>query len=85
MDGLNDAPEDAEAALTLFEPFPNEVRFNLLPMNPTGRGPRPSPPDRVARFLEILRSRGAFAKVRTARGSDEGAACGQLVTLASRS
>ena len=43
IDGENDGPEHAEAAARLFEGFPAEVRFNLLPMNsrdPSGAGSR---------------------------------------------
>lgn len=85
MDGVNDAESDAEAAAALFATFPNEVRFNLLPLNPTDRGLFPSPPHRVAAFEARLRDAGYFAKVRTARGQDARAACGQLAVLRAES
>lgn len=81
MAGVNDQPEDAEAAIALFGAFPNEVRFNLLPMNPTDRGFRPSPPAAVESFLERLRGAGHFALTRTPRGQDASAACGQLAVI----
>lgn len=81
MDGVNDTLEDARAALELFRDFPSEVRFNLLPMNPTDRGYRPSAPRAVALFLDTLRDGGHFALTRTPRGQDASAACGQLAVL----
>jgi 23S rRNA (adenine2503-C2)-methyltransferase len=81
IDGLNDAPELADRAAALFAGRSRTVRFNLLPVNPTGAEFRPSPPERVAAFRDRLRARGFFAMVRRARGGDRGAACGQLVTL----
>ncbi len=77
----NDRPEDADAALALFEGFPAEVRFNLLPMNPWGPSLRPSPPERVEAFAARLRSRGHFTRIRKARGAEDLAACGQLAVL----
>lgn len=79
--GLNDADRYAEAARALFEDFPTEVRFNLLPVNPTVRGFEPSEQDRVERFAHILRSGGHFTMVRAARGQEKRAACGQLAVL----
>jgi 23S rRNA (adenine2503-C2)-methyltransferase len=81
IEGVNDAPADAEAAAALLADVPTEVRFNLLPMNPTGRDLRPSPPARVDAFAATLRRAGHFTMVRQARGQDESAACGQLATL----
>lgn len=83
MDGINDRPEDAEAALRLFHGFPSEVRFNLLPMNPMLSGSSmarlaPSTGPQVQAFSELLRSAGYFTMVRAARGTDARAACGQL-------
>lgn len=83
MEGVNDAPLDATAVLQLFDGFPREVRFNLLPMNPSRDGLRPSPPDRVERFAAELRRAGRFAMVRRARGQDALAACGQLARIVS--
>ena len=81
IDSINDGRSDADAALRLFKDFPNEVRFNLLPLNPTGRGFQPSRPDKVETFAARLRDGGHFTMVRTARGQDSRAACGQLATL----
>lgn len=79
--GVNDAVHDAKAAAALMADFPTEVRFNLLPMNPIGSDLAPSPSDRVKAFQHHLVRAGYFASVRTPRGQDTSAACGQLVTL----
>lgn len=86
IDGVNDRDRDAHRALELFAHYAGEVRFNLLPMNAIGASElRPSPPDRVAAFEQILRNGGRFTMVRRARGASEGAACGQLAVLGTRS
>jgi len=81
IDGLNDGEADAARAAELFAGHARRVRFNLLPVNPTDSGHRPSPPARVEAFREQLRARGFFAMIRKPRGRDGRAACGQLVTL----
>jgi len=86
IDGLNDGDEDAEAVLRLFEDFEAELRFNLLPVNPSEVRPgflRPSP-QRVEAFAVVLRSAGHRVMIRRPRGDDEAAACGQLVTIPRR-
>ncbi len=82
MDGVNDRPEDAQAAADLFAETEVEVRFNLLPMNPGRDGQyRPSSPAQTLAFEAILQARGYFTHRRTARGQDAKAACGQLAVL----
>jgi len=52
---------------------------NLIPLNPTEGCPlRPSPPERVATFRDVLRRSGIPATVRLRRGVDVQAGCGQL-------
>lgn len=84
IDGLNDEDPHADAAARLFAGRERQVRFNLLPVNVTASGHRPSPIARVQAFRDRLRARGFFAMIRRARGSDERAACGQLLTLPGR-
>lgn len=82
IDGLNDRERDALALVELFRDVDVEVRVNLLALNPIGRPDLgPSPPDRVARFGDIVRTAGHFCTVRTPRGQLEGAACGQLAVV----
>jgi 23S rRNA (adenine2503-C2)-methyltransferase len=79
--GVNDS--DAQAALlaSLMSGF--RAHVNLIPYNTIGAGisgvtyERPSD-QRLTRFLGILRERGVVAHVRTTRGDDVSAACGQL-------
>jgi 23S rRNA (adenine2503-C2)-methyltransferase len=80
IDGVNDAPSAADAIVDLFADFGNEVRFNLLPMNPIlASDLRPSRV--VDAFAARLKAAGYWAMVRKARGDDARAACGQLAVL----
>lgn len=81
LEGENDDLFHADAALALFADFPREVRFNLLPVNPTGAEFRPPAPERVERFQARLMAGGRRALIRRARGRDRDAACGQLGSL----
>ena len=79
-DGVNDAPEHAEALAAFVAPF-RDVRVNLLPMNSGRDGLRGSPPDRVGAFQERLREKGLFCAIRRPRGVERNAACGQLAVV----
>jgi 23S rRNA (adenine2503-C2)-methyltransferase len=75
--GVNDTDEDARRLIKLLRPIPNKV--NLIPWNPF-QGPafeRPSE-ERVYAFQAILRQANMAVYVRTPRGDDIDAACGQL-------
>lgn len=75
--GENDTEEQAHRLGRLVEGLLCHV--NLIPLNPTaGYGGKPSDPDRVARFREILESYGVSSTVRVRRGIDIQAGCGQL-------
>ena len=77
MDGVNDSDDDARRLVKLLAHLRSKV--NLLPLNPgNANGLKPSPPDRVNRFREILTRKGLPAYVRKPRGMDIYAACGQL-------
>lgn len=74
---VNDRAQDAEelAALAL----PLGAHINVIPLNPTpGYLVRGSSPDAVQRFVGNLKELGVNATIRTTRGSDIDAACGQL-------
>jgi 23S rRNA (adenine2503-C2)-methyltransferase len=74
---VNDSPELAESLADLLEDLDGFV--NLIPYNPIpGRDWRPSPPDRISAFVQVLDARGVEAAVRRPRGRDIAAACGQL-------
>ncbi|MFW6078829.1 MAG: 23S rRNA (adenine(2503)-C(2))-methyltransferase RlmN, partial [Gemmatimonadota bacterium] len=77
IDGVNDAlplaHELAEIALEF------RAHVNLIPYNPIpGNDWRPPPPARQRAFSAILEEHGVRATLRTPRGRDIAAACGQL-------
>ncbi len=77
IDGVNDDPELARELADLVAGLPAHV--NLIPYNPIpGPDWRPSSPARLRAFQQILEERGVPATVRSPRGQDIAAACGQL-------
>lgn len=82
IDGVNDTDECAKALVDFLEPCPGDVRVNLLPLNEGRAGLRPSPAKRVSAFAKIVSTAGIRTLIRTPRGQEQNAACGQLVVLA---
>ena len=79
IEGVNDSDEDAEALAAIALDLRGHV--NLLPLHPGGaKDLRPSTPNRIAAFAKLLRSKRVNVTVRTSRGLDINAACGQLRT-----
>jgi 23S rRNA (adenine2503-C2)-methyltransferase len=81
IDGVNDDDDQAEQLARLA----NGVRahVNLIPLNPTPGYPvRGTPRARVEEFRSILEQRGTTVTIRSTRGSDIDAACGQLAANA---
>lgn len=77
LDGVNDSDADARELLRLIKGIPAKV--NLIPFNPwPGSGFECSKPDRIASFARIVERGGYKSPVRTPRGQDIMAACGQL-------
>jgi 23S rRNA (adenine2503-C2)-methyltransferase len=77
IDGINDLPADADAMATLLRG--DHAHVNLIPMNPVAHTPwTASRPASVAGFAERLRRAGVATTVRGNRGTEIGAACGQL-------
>jgi 23S rRNA (adenine2503-C2)-methyltransferase len=75
--GVNDSADHARALALLLRAIP--VKVNLIPMNPIAASPLRAPDDaRVAAFRELLSASGYSCFVRTRRGDDVAAACGQL-------
>jgi 23S rRNA (adenine2503-C2)-methyltransferase len=76
--GVNDAPEQARELAVLLRDFP--CKINLIPFNPFPLSDYRRP-DRavIERFWNILTEAGYVVTVRTTRGDDIDAACGQLV------
>jgi len=83
LEGVNDAPEDARALAALLADLP--AKINLIPFNPwPGSAFRCPDEARMRRFRRILEEAGFEAPIRTPRGRDILAACGQLRTAAER-
>lgn len=77
IDGVNDALDHARQLAELVRRFQSHV--NLIPFNPIpGTDWRPTPPDRLRSFAALLEELGVPATIRTPRGRDIAAACGQL-------
>ena len=78
MAGVNDQREHARELAVLLRDFP--CKINLIPFNPFPNSgyARPSG-NAVSRFWQILVDAGFVVTVRTTRGDDIDAACGQLV------
>lgn len=75
----NDRDEDAHELVRLIRKYKLPAKVNLIPFNPwPGADYDCSDPDRIARFSDIIFKAGISAPVRTPRGRDIMAACGQL-------
>ncbi|MEY2909764.1 MAG: rRNA ((2503)-C(2))-methyltransferase RlmN [Pseudomonadota bacterium] len=76
--GVNDQPEHARELRDLLKDYP--CKINLIPFNdfPGSDFKRPSG-NAVSRFWQVLIDAGFVVTVRTTRGDDIDAACGQLV------
>jgi 23S rRNA (adenine2503-C2)-methyltransferase len=76
--GVNDAPEQARELAQLLRDFP--CKINLIPFNPFSLSDYQRPSKAViTRFWTVLNEAGYVVTVRTTRGDDIDAACGQLV------
>ena len=81
----NDSDENARELVALLRRYKLPAKVNLIPFNPwPGAGYDTSTPERVKRFSEIVFNAGISAPVRTPRGRDIDAACGQLKTAAEK-
>ena len=81
----NDSDEDARELVRLIRQYRLPAKVNLIPFNPWPGAPYEcSSPERIKRFSDIVFEAGISAPVRTPRGRDIDAACGQLKTAAER-
>ncbi len=77
LKGVNDTLSDARALVRLLQGVP--AKINLIPFNPWPGSPYTcSDWDQIERFSEIVFAAGYASPVRTPRGRDIQAACGQL-------
>jgi 23S rRNA (adenine2503-C2)-methyltransferase len=83
LKGVNDTLEDAKRLVKLLKNIPAKV--NLIPFNPwPGTQYECSDWDTIERFAEVLNKAGYASPVRTPRGRDIMAACGQLKSESQR-
>ncbi|MBX7457205.1 23S rRNA (adenine(2503)-C(2))-methyltransferase RlmN [Qipengyuania sp. 1NDH17] len=81
----NDTDEHARELVRLLKHYKLPAKVNLIPFNPwPGAAYDTSTPERVKRFSDIVFEGGISAPVRTPRGRDIDAACGQLKTAAEK-
>ena len=83
LKGINDSDADARELVRLLTPI--HAKVNLIPFNPWPGAPYEcSSNNRIHRFAEIVNDGGLSAPVRTPRGRDIFAACGQLKSASLR-
>ena len=83
LNGVNDSDDDARALIKLIKGIPSKI--NLIPFNPwPGSAYVCSSNTRIDRFSKIVMNAGYASPVRTPRGQDILAACGQLKSASER-
>ena len=83
LKGVNDSDADARELVRLLKPI--HAKVNLIPFNPWPGAPYEcSSNNRMHRFAEIVNDGGLSAPIRTPRGRDIFAACGQLKSASQR-
>ena len=76
---FNDTPAHADELAALMKKYKINAKFNLIAFNPwPGCNYQPSSNNRIHAFSQKLQDYGFAAPIRTARGQDILAACGQL-------
>jgi 23S rRNA (adenine2503-C2)-methyltransferase len=83
LDGVNDSKEDAWRLVNLLRGIPAKV--NLIPFNEWPGAPyKRSSGNRIHAFADIIHNAGYASPIRTPRGEDIMAACGQLKSATER-
>ena len=83
LDGVNDSDEDAHRLIKLIEGIP--AKINLIPFNEWPGAPyKRSSNNRIRKFADIIYKAGYASPIRTPRGEDIMAACGQLKSATER-
>ena len=83
LDGVNDSDDDARRLVRLIRGIP--AKINLIPFNEWPGAPyRRSSWDRIEAFADIIYKAGYASPIRTPRGEDIMAACGQLKSATER-
>lgn len=83
LDGVNDSDDDARRLVRLIRGIP--AKINLIPFNEWPGAPyRRSSWERIEAFADIIYKAGYASPIRTPRGEDIMAACGQLKSATER-
>ncbi|WP_087213321.1 23S rRNA (adenine(2503)-C(2))-methyltransferase RlmN [Yoonia vestfoldensis] len=83
LDGVNDSDADARRLIKLIDGIP--AKINLIPFNEWPGAPyRRSSNNRIRAFADIIYKAGYASPIRTPRGEDIMAACGQLKSATER-
>ena len=83
LKGVNDSLDDARALVKLIEDIP--AKINLIPFNPwPGVEYECSDDETIEKFAQVVLKAGYASPVRTPRGRDILAACGQLKSASER-
>lgn len=83
LKGVNDSPAEARALVKLIAGIP--AKINLIPFNPWPGAPFECPDwATIQRFGDIVNAAGYASPIRTPRGRDILAACGQLKSQSQR-
>tara|TARA_Y100000766_G_scaffold235543_1_gene210948 strand:- start:374 stop:1045 length:672 start_codon:yes stop_codon:yes gene_type:complete len=83
IDNVNDSKEDAKRLVKLISGIPSKI--NLIPFNPwPGSEFKTSTSERIRDFSKIINAAGYSSPIRTPRGQDIMAACGQLKSVSKK-
>lgn len=83
LDGVNDTDDDARRLIKLIDGIP--AKINLIPFNEWPGAPyKRSSNNRIRAFADIIYKAGYASPIRTPRGEDIMAACGQLKSATER-
>ena len=83
IDNVNDSKEDAKRLVKLISGIPSKI--NLIPFNPwPGSEFKTSNSERIRDFSKIINAAGYSSPIRTPRGQDIMAACGQLKSVSKK-
>jgi 23S rRNA (adenine2503-C2)-methyltransferase len=85
LDGVNDTKADAHRLISLIREFDIPAKINLIPFNEWPGAPyKRSSGNRIHAFADIIHEAGFASPIRTPRGEDIMAACGQLKSATER-
>ena len=85
LDGINDTDDDARRLIKLIKDHGIPAKINLIPFNEWPGAPyKRSSNNRIRTFADIIYKAGYASPIRTPRGEDIMAACGQLKSATER-